>query len=95
MVYKKGKGSFYIMKKTGIVRRVDELGRIVIPKEIRQALEIKIKESMEIYIDGNFIILKKVEDSCIFCGKNKYISEFNDKIVCAECIQSIVEISEN
>lgn len=83
------------MKKTGIVRRVDELGRIVIPKEIRQALEIKIKDSMEIYIDGNFIILKKVEDSCIFCGKNKYISEFNDKIVCAECIQSIVAISEN
>lgn len=83
------------MKKTGMYRRVDELGRIVIPKEIRQELEINIKDPMEIYTDGNSIILKKVQNSCIFCGETKNINEFNDKIICSKCIQSIVAIKEN
>ena len=56
------------MKSTGIVRKVDELGRVVIPKELRKTLDIAEKDGMEIYVDGNAIILKKYEPSCIFCG---------------------------
>ena len=77
------------MKSTGIIRRIDELGRIVIPKEIRKKLEIDIKDPMEIYVDGHAITLKKVEDNCIFCGKNKNLVEFKDKMVCQSCLESL------
>ncbi len=92
MIYAIGKEVFYIMKKIGVYRRVDELGRIVITKDIRKALEINIKDSIEIYTDGNSIILKKLEDNCIFCGKTKDITQFNDKMVCSKCIQSIMAL---
>ena len=82
------------MKKTGVYRRVDELGRIVIPKEIRDSQEINIKDPMEIYTDGNTIILRKVEDSCIFCGRTKDICKFNDKSICSKCIKSIIAIKQ-
>ena len=55
------------MKSTGIVRKVDELGRIVIPIELRRTLDIDIKDALEIYVDGDQIILKKYEPACIFC----------------------------
>ena len=77
------------MKSTGIIRRIDELGRIVIPKEIRKKLEINIKDPMEIYVDGHSITLKKVEDNCIFCGKNKDLIPFKDKMICKNCLDSI------
>ena len=56
------------MKSTGIVRRVDELGRIVLPIEMRRTLDIAEKDALEIYVDGNHIILKKYEPACIFCN---------------------------
>ena len=56
------------MKSTGVVRRVDELGRIVIPIELRRTLDIAEKDALEIYVDGEQIILKKYEPACIFCG---------------------------
>ena len=59
------------MKSVGIVRKVDELGRIVIPVELRRKFGIDIKDSMEIYTEDNCIILKKYEPSCIFCGDAK------------------------
>lgn len=59
------------MKSTGIIRKVDELGRVVIPKEIRDMLNIVEKDLMEIFIDGDSIILRKYEESCIFCGNKK------------------------
>ena len=80
------------MKKTGVYRRVDELGRIVIPKEIRDSQEINIKDPMEIYTDGNSVILKKLEDNCIFCGRTKDITKYKDKIICSKCIQSIMAL---
>ena len=82
------------MKKTGVYRRVDELGRIVLPKEIRDALEINIKDPMEIYTDGNSVILKKLEDNCIFCGRTKDINKFKDKTICSKCIESIIAIKQ-
>ena len=56
------------MKSTGIVRKVDELGRIVLPIELRRTLDIAEKDSIEIYVDGSSIILKKYEPTCVFCG---------------------------
>ena len=83
------------MKSTGIIRRIDELGRIVIPKEIRKKLEINIQDPMELYVDGHSITLKKVEDNCIFCGKNKNLVEFKDKMVCQSCLESLSSESAN
>lgn len=82
------------MKSTGVVRKVDELGRVVIPKEIRDMLEIYEKDPIEIYIDGNSIILKKVETNCIFCGNNKNLVEYKDKLVCKKCLNNISKIEE-
>ncbi|MBR0276956.1 MAG: AbrB/MazE/SpoVT family DNA-binding domain-containing protein [Clostridia bacterium] len=73
------------MKTTGIVRKIDEVGRIVLPKELRDILDIDFKTSMEIYIEGNKIILKKMENKCIFCGNTENIIFFKNKPICASC----------
>lgn len=77
------------MKTTGIVRKVDELGRIVLPIELRRTLDINIRDSLEIYIDGNRIILKKYEDSCIFCGSNENLVQHMEKNICQSCIKML------
>ncbi len=79
------------MKSTGIIRRIDELGRIVIPKEIRKKLEINIKDPMEIYVAGHEIVLKKVENTCIVCGSEKDLINFKDKFICKKCFDSLLE----
>lgn len=66
------------MKSTGIIRRVDELGRIVIPIELRNKLKIAEKDPIEIYVDGSSIVLKKLEETCVFCGSTKNVK--NTKI---------------
>lgn len=82
------------MKSTGIIRRIDELGRIVIPKEIRKKLEIEIKDPMEIYVEGHSITLKKVEDNCIFCGKSKDLVPFKEKMVCKSCLETLLSTNK-
>lgn len=77
------------MKSTGIVRRVDELGRIVLPVELRRTLEIEEKDALEIYIDGEQIILKKYEPSCTFCGSMDDIEFYKGKRVCKHCSKHI------
>ena len=67
------------MKSTGIVRKVDELGRVVLPIELRRNLNIEEKDALEIYVDGNTVILKKYEPDCIFCGNAKDIVNFKGK----------------
>ena len=79
------------MKSTGMVRRIDELGRIVIPKEIRKKLEINIKDPMEIYVEGRGIMLKKIENNCVFCGNNKNLISFKDKLICQKCLDALYE----
>ena len=81
------------MKSTGIVRRVDELGRVVIPIEIRNKFNIVEKDPIEIYIDGSSIVLKKFEPNCIFCGNSKNLTEYKDKLVCNKCLKKISELS--
>ena len=77
------------MKSTGIIRRMDELGRVVIPIEIRNQFNIAEKDPMEIYVDGSSIILKKFEPNCIFCGNTKNLLEYNDKLICEKCKNKI------
>ncbi|HHX86828.1 MAG TPA: AbrB/MazE/SpoVT family DNA-binding domain-containing protein [Firmicutes bacterium] len=74
------------MKSTGIVRKVDELGRVVIPIELRRTLGIDVKDALEIYVDEEKIILKKYEPACIFCGNADNIKHFNRRAVCLDCI---------
>lgn len=79
-----------MMKSTGIVRKIDELGRIVIPKEIRRSFDLKDDEdALEIFVDDNTIILKKYEPSCIFCNTVKNIVTFKGKNVCPKCMQEM------
>ena len=84
------------MKATGIIRIVDELGRVVIPIEIRNQFNIVEKDPIEIYVDGSSIVLKKFEPNCIFCGSTKNLVEFKNKLVCEKCSTNIANcINEN
>jgi transcriptional pleiotropic regulator of transition state genes len=74
------------MKATGIVRKVDELGRVVLPVELRKTFDIKKEDPLEIYVDGDSIILKKYEPACIFCGDAKNVKRVRDKNVCEKCL---------
>jgi len=80
------------MKSTGIVRKVDELGRIVLPIELRRTLDIDIKDSLEIYVDDSKIILKKYEPTCIFCGEGNNVINYNDKNICRNCIEQLKNV---
>ncbi len=75
------------MKSTGIVRKVDELGRVVIPIELRRTLNIEEKDSIEIYVDGEHIILKKYEPACILCGNAKDVVQYKGKNICPACME--------
>jgi AbrB family transcriptional regulator, transcriptional pleiotropic regulator of transition state genes len=78
-----------VLKSTGIVRKVDELGRVVIPIELRRTLGIEVKDALEIYVDGEKIILKKYEPACIFCGNADNVKHYSSRIVCRECINQM------
>ena len=82
------------MKSTGIVRKIDDLGRIVLPIELRRTLNIAERDSIEIYVDEDQIILKKYQPTCVFCGNSENLSDFKDKIVCESCIKELKKISE-
>ncbi len=77
------------MRSIGIVRKIDELGRIVLPKELRRSLDISEGDPMEIFVDVNTIILKKYEPSCIFCGEARNVKVYKSKNICNECMDEI------
>ena len=80
------------MKSTGIVRKVDELGRFVLPAELRQELGIEIKCPLEIYTENGRIILQKQQSSCIFCGSSEKVVSFGEKLICSDCVEKIKAI---
>lgn len=80
------------MKSTGIIRKVDELGRVVIPIEIRNQFNIAEKDPIEIYVDGSSIVLKKYEPNCIFCGNTENLINYNDKLICEDCSKNISKL---
>jgi transcriptional pleiotropic regulator of transition state genes len=77
------------MKSTGIVRKVDELGRVVLPIELRRTFDIVEKDALEIYVDDSTIILKKYERACTFCGEAKDIQTYKGKNVCTKCLEEL------
>ena len=82
------------MKSTGIIRKIDELGRVVIPIELRNKFNLSEKDPIEIYVDGTNIILKKYESNCIFCGRSEDLKEYKDKQICTNCLKKISALTE-
>ena len=80
------------MKATGIVRPVEPLGRVVIPVELRRTLNIKTDDSLEVFVDGDFIMLKKYEPACIFCGNAKDVENIHGKNVCRNCLDELKKL---
>ena len=77
------------MKSTGIVRKVDELGRIVLPIELRRTLDIAERDALEIFVSEDTIILKKFHPSCVFCDSTRNIISFKGKNICSSCVTSL------
>lgn len=79
------------MKPTGIVRKVDELGRIVLPVEFRRALDIAERDEVEIFLHEDEIVISKYEFSCIFCSGSHNLVSYRGKHICVDCIQNLNE----
>ncbi|NLG92872.1 MAG: AbrB/MazE/SpoVT family DNA-binding domain-containing protein [Clostridiales bacterium] len=78
------------MKSTGIVRKVDELGRIVLPKELRMTLNIKEKDPLQIFVDDDGrIILQKYEPACVFCNSMNDVISFKGRNICRDCMEKL------
>ena len=84
-----------MVKSTGIVRKVDELGRIVIPIELRTTLGIKERDSLEIYVEEDRIILKKYTPACAFCTNATGITVFKGRNICRSCLDELAALSNS
>lgn len=80
------------MKSTGIFRRIDTLGRFVLPKELRKSLDINQNDYLQIYLDGDTIILKKSQLSCVLCGSQEDLSDYRDKKICRNCLRELSKL---
>jgi transcriptional pleiotropic regulator of transition state genes len=76
-------------RRTGVARKVDQLGRVVLPAEVRRHFGISPGDLIEIGVDTDAILLTKVEDRCVFCGGTTTLSEFSGKLVCGECVSRL------
>ncbi len=83
-----------MLRSTGIVRKLDELGRIVLPVELRKRMELSARDSIEIFVEDDKIVLKKYMPCCVFCGNAENVSYFKNKLVCSECRKELTA-SEN
>ena len=82
------------MKPSGIVRRVDELGRIVLPIELRRALDIEERDPLEIALDGDCILLRKYQPTCIFCNAEEELLSYCGKRVCRRCLAALNDLDD-
>ena len=80
------------MKSTGIIRKVDELGRIVLPIELRRTMDIAERDELEIFIEHDRVVLQKYEPSCVFCGSSQGLRNYRGKNVCQECVEKMTEL---
>ncbi|WP_029423378.1 AbrB/MazE/SpoVT family DNA-binding domain-containing protein [Alicyclobacillus macrosporangiidus] len=80
------------MKATGVVRQVDQLGRVVLPMELRRTMDIHEKDGLEIFTEGDRIILRKYEPGCIFCNEAEEVREFRGKMVCEKCREELANV---
>jgi transcriptional pleiotropic regulator of transition state genes len=79
------------MKATGIIRKVDQLGRVSVPIELRRTLGIEEKDALEIFVDGEKIVFRKYAPGCVFCGETDDVTEHRGKQICGQCIDSLKE----
>ncbi len=79
------------MNSTGVVRRIDSVGRFVLPIELRRTLQLEDSDSLEIFVEDNEIILKKYQPACIFCGNARDVEQYKGKNVCAECRENLAK----
>ena len=80
------------MKSTGIIRKVDDLGRIVLPIELRRTLDIAERDELEIYMENDQVILRKYEPTCLFCASDRKLITYNGKNVCRDCVRKMMEL---
>ena len=80
------------MKATGIVRRLDQLGRIVIPKELRTTFDLKETDPIEIFVEGEDIVLRKYHPACIFCNEATDVVQFEGKNICKKCLANLKKL---
>ncbi len=78
-----------MLRRTGVARKVDQLGRVVLPAEVRRHFDISPGDLIEIAVDSDAILLTKVEDRCVFCGGTASLSEFSGRLVCGECVSRL------
>lgn len=83
-----------MMKSTGIVRKIDELGRIVLPMEIRKTMELNNRDAIEIFVENDKIILKKYLPACLFCGGTGDVIFYKGKLICSECLDGLRDLSK-
>ena len=83
------------MKSIGIVRKIDNLGRLCLPVEIRRVLGLKLNSPMEFYMDGENIVIRKYEPSCVFCRNEANTVKLGDKLICTECLNSLIGMYRN
>jgi len=77
------------MKSTGVVRKLDDLGRIVIPIELRRTMDIGLRDTLEIFVEDDKIILKKYQPACIFCNDARDVLHYKDKLICKRCLEQL------
>lgn len=77
------------MKSTGIVRSIDALGRVVLPMELRRVLNIDKNTPLEIYTEGDNIVLRKYQCNCVICGSNDNLKKYKGKTICTDCIENL------
>ena len=82
------------MKSTGIVRKIDELGRIVLPIEIRNTMNIENRDPLEIFVDEDKIILRKYQPACVFCNNADNVELFKGKLVCRDCLSEMKDLTK-
>lgn len=80
------------MNATGVLRKIDGLGRIVIPMEIRNKLDISQNDPLEIHVEGSQIVIKRYEPDCTFCGSSKNVVEYKGKNICDKCLNELKEL---
>lgn len=83
------------MKTTGITRPIDEMGRIVLPKEIRRSFKLEARDMLEIFVEDNCIILKKTEGACIMCGAEEQLEKIDGKYICRKCMSKVASAEAN
>ncbi|MBE5772130.1 MAG: AbrB/MazE/SpoVT family DNA-binding domain-containing protein [Clostridia bacterium] len=77
------------MKSTGVVRKLDDLGRIVIPIELRRTMDIGLRDTLEIFVEDDKIILKKYHPACVFCNDARDVVPYKDKLICQRCLDEL------